>query len=488
MKSLRIYLVLSVIALLVAIAPARCASEVETRAIQLNNQGVMLLNEQKFLEAISKFQESLHMLPSYKLARNNLCVACNNYGLQLKDQPEQALEWFELSVYLDDTNPQSRANLEGIIRMLGYDPGDFLTYDSLGNRAFFARRKAGCIVHYTKALSIKNDETVKRKLEAALLEKWDSYAAGKPMSFEEARQNLAPKQSTTAPNHNAAAPTQQKIVSAPVSSTPVPVTNEPKNRPVKDKWALVVGISKFQNPSLNLKYPDKDARDFASFLVSSCHFAADHVKVLTNEQATRASILNHLGDKWLPRVVRPDDLVVLYFSSHGSPSTLDAVGVNYLLATDSDPENLYSSGLAMQDIGRVIKERLRSDRVIVILDACYSGNANPSAKGIHRQSNVNAEEIAQGTGQMVISSSDSNQASWESKRQPNSVFTRHLMSSLTANGDKTQLGTAFNLLKDRVEDEVQRDRGVVQIPVMKSLWKGRDVMLSAPPTDPRPGL
>ncbi|MBK9142386.1 MAG: caspase family protein [Candidatus Melainabacteria bacterium] len=261
-----------------------------------------------------------------------------------------------------------------------------------------------------------------------------------------------------------------------------------KNRPVKDKWALVVGISEFKKGSLNLKFPAKDARDFAGFLTSSCHFAPDHVRVLTNEQATRANILNDLGDKWLPRVVRPDDLVVLYFSTHGSPSDLDIGGVNYLIAHDTDPESLYSSGLPMQDLVRIIKGRIRSDRVVVVLDACYSGNVDPQSKGIYKQANINVEEVAQGTGQLVISSSAPDQVSWESKEQSNSVFTRHLMNALRSNGDMTRLGDAFKVLKDRVEEEVQRDRGKLQTPVLRSKWEGNELMLAVPPSEPRPGL
>ncbi|WP_421020868.1 caspase family protein, partial [Klebsiella pneumoniae] len=82
--------------------------------------------------------------------------------------------------------------------------------------------------------------------------------------------------------------------------------------PIKDKWALIVGISKFKNDQLNLRYPSKDAKDFYQFLTTTGNFAPDHVKLLTDKQATRGNILSLLGDKWLPRVANPDDLVVIY--------------------------------------------------------------------------------------------------------------------------------------------------------------------------------
>lgn len=277
--------------------------------------------------------------------------------------------------------------------------------------------------------------------------------------------------------------------SSPPNTKPAPKTTDlAKDRPVKDKWALVVGISKFQNAELNLKCAATDARDFGNFLIKDCNFAADHVRVITDEQATRSRILNELGDKWLPRVVRPDDLVVVYISTHGSPSDVDLGGVNYLITWDTDPESLYASGLPMQDLMRLIKGRLRSDRVMIVLDACYSGNVNPQGKGLHRGGNMNVDEIVQGTGQLVISSSEANQMSWESKTGSNSVFTKHLMSALRINGDKTKLGEAFRALREHVEDEVQRERGKVQIPVLRSQWEGSELMLSVPASDPRPGL
>lgn len=260
------------------------------------------------------------------------------------------------------------------------------------------------------------------------------------------------------------------------------------NRPVRDKWALIVGISNFQDSKLNLKYPAKDAKDFNDYLLKEGNFAPDHVKLLTNEQATRANILSELGDKWLPRVANPDDLVVIYISSHGSASDMDIGGVNYLLAYDSQVDSLYASGLPMQDLTRIIKGRVHSDRVVLVLDACHSGAADPGAKGLFRQGNVDVTEVAQGTGQLVISSSQPSQVSWESKHYQNSVFTRCLIESLKSKGNATTLGEAFSNMKDKVQQEVLTERGVLQTPVLKSRWKGNDLRLAAPAVTPRPGL
>lgn len=256
------------------------------------------------------------------------------------------------------------------------------------------------------------------------------------------------------------------------------------NKPIRDKWAVIVGISTFKDSNINLHFCAKDAQDFYDFLVKEKNFAPDHVQLLTDSSATRANILSLLGNKWLPRVAEPDDLVVIYFSSHGSPSSLDVGGVNYLVAYDTDVNDLYATGIAMQDLSRIIKERVHCERVMLLLDACHSGVAAPSSKGLIKSSNVNVDSIVQGTGQLVLSSSSPEQRSWESKRYQGSVFTRHLIEGLRRNGMMTKLGAAFAYLNEEVQREVLRDRGVLQNPIMKSKWEGDDLIIGVKPAAP----
>lgn len=260
------------------------------------------------------------------------------------------------------------------------------------------------------------------------------------------------------------------------------------NKPVADKWALVIGISKFQDPAISLKFASKDARDFAEFLVKEAHFAPDHVRLLTDAEATRENILAQTGDKWLPRVAEPDDLVIIYFSTHGSPQSMDVGGISYLLAYNTDKESLYATGIPIQDLARIIKDRVHSQRVIVILDACHSGAARADEKGIFRALNVNADAISQGTGQLVICSSEPSQVSWESASYPNGVFTRQLIDGLKLRGEYTTLGEAFTFVRDKVKTQVLRERGELQQPVLKSKWQGESLRLAVRPASPRPGL
>lgn len=289
---------------------------------------------------------------------------------------------------------------------------------------------------------------------------------------------------------------QFRVQNLSTSQNPYAHTTEPTqsraNRTVSDKWALVIGVSKFQDHALNLNYAAKDATDFYAYLVNQAHFAQNHVKLLVDEQATRENILNLLGDKWLPHVAMPDDLVLIYISTHGSPSSVDVEGLNYLVAYDTRKDSLFSTGIPIRNFANLIRERVHSNRVVIILDACHSGAAQAgnqaNNKGLHRQGNFNAEDIELGTGQLVICSSEPGQSSWESKQYRNGVFTRQLIEALRSHGERTTLGEAFQLMQDSVAEEVLRDRGELQRTVLRSAWAGNDLVLSVVPAKPRRGL
>lgn len=269
------------------------------------------------------------------------------------------------------------------------------------------------------------------------------------------------------------------------SALSVAAQDDAANRPVTDKWAVVVGISKFADSKLNLRYPAKDAQDFYNYLITKGNFAKDHVKLLLDEKATRDRIRDVLGDSWLPHAALPQDLVVIFISSHGSSSELDLGGVNYIVAHDTNPNKLFTTGIPMSQLASIIKERVHSDRVLVVLDTCHAGGARSESKGLVRQGNADAQALAQGTGQLVICSSDTNQVSWEGKNYPNSVFTKTLIESLEKqrNGSVTKV---FEQVKDKVVEQVVQERGVMQTPVLEaSKWSGNDLVLSCVPSQPR---
>ena len=253
---------------------------------------------------------------------------------------------------------------------------------------------------------------------------------------------------------------------------------------VTDKWALVVGISEFKDPRWNLMYPAKDAQDFANFLIKEGHFAPDHVKVLTNKSATRENILGAFGEDWLPANVKPGDIALVYVATHGTSSTQDSKHLNYLVAYDTDPKHPYSTGIQLQELVKSIKQRLNEDanRLILVLDTCHSGAAEPGAKGLAAPT-FDITDLVQGTGQLIIASAGANQTAHDSRRYKNGIFTKHFMDGLRTN---KKLSDAFNYTQNRVAEEAKTDFHNDQVPVIKDAeWSGADVVLTVPPSQPR---
>ncbi|MBI5173992.1 MAG: caspase family protein [Candidatus Melainabacteria bacterium] len=258
------------------------------------------------------------------------------------------------------------------------------------------------------------------------------------------------------------------------------------DKPIQDKWALIVGISNFKNSNIpRLNYAAKDAADFYQFLIKDAGFAPDHVRILLDEKASQRRVMSELGSKFLARVAKRDDLVVLFFSTHGSPAQMDLRGDNYLVAHDSDPDDLFASGIEMQRVLDATNKRVLTDRVLLILDACHSGALKPGAKGMKRAANFDAEALAQGSGQMVICSSSTDEQSFESRRYKNGVFTKHLIDSMRGGGKPKELAAAFSELKEKVSTEVLEDRQMRQTPVLNSQWDGGALVLAAAAVNPQ---
>lgn len=270
--------------------------------------------------------------------------------------------------------------------------------------------------------------------------------------------------------------------SAPEVATPDAGVSFSKgnDKPIREKWALAVGISNFKDSSINLKFAAKDATDFKNFLVNKEKFKPDHVRLLTDDQATRENIISNMGSKWLGKVVHPDDLVILYISSHGSRAVDDAKGVNFLVAHDTDKNSLLATGIPMQWLTKMVKDQVPSNRVVLILDVCHSGSAAQGGKALFRAPvAVDPTKITIGNGQMILCSSLAEQVSWESKNYENSVFTRRLIEALQVNNDKTTILEAYKQLKVLVENEVLKDRANLQTPILWNKdWLGNDPVIA----------
>jgi len=247
-----------------------------------------------------------------------------------------------------------------------------------------------------------------------------------------------------------------------------------KTREIPEIWACIIGISNYSNVR-KLNYADDDAKLFYSYLVDNLGVPKDHIWMLLNRKASLDNIKRILGDE-IRRKAGIEDQVMIYFAGHGAveddPSSLDGDGLSkYLLAWDTNPENLYSTGFPMEELGRIFS-RLSSERVVFMGDACYSG-ASGGRTVLARATRATLsgrflERLAKGKGRIILTASGPNELSVEDSNLGHGVFTYYLLKALGGASDYD--GDGFITVDEAFQylsKEVPQKTGQSQHPVKK---------------------
>lgn len=255
---------------------------------------------------------------------------------------------------------------------------------------------------------------------------------------------------------------------------------------VRQKFALVVGIGTFRDPKIpRLKYAAKDARDFAGVLTQHANFAPEHVTVLTDEQATRAGILNAMQTLFVQ--AQEDDLVVIYVSSHGSPLDRDKglSGIGHIVTYDTALDNIWVDAIEYQNFAEKAG-LVRARRKVVFLDTCYSGQASRAGAKLLSIEGVGVDDrtarmFLSGEGTFVITSSKSDERSWESETIQNSYFTYFLIDALKRSKEPATVKDVFGYLSAKVSQAVAKEKSAQQHPQMHPSTGPGDVRIGVIP-------
>jgi hypothetical protein len=276
---------------------------------------------------------------------------------------------------------------------------------------------------------------------------------------------------------------------------PSPVALRPATR-----WAVVVGIGRYEHPQIpRLRYAVPDAEAIARILTGPAGFKPEHVLLLTDTSERKPTYRNL---KWalgtfLARSAQKDDTVLIFFAGHGAPEVdqrgLERDGLaKYLIPSDADPEDLYATALPMDEL-QTIFGRLEAERVVVLLDTCYSGAAGGRTFASLRTragsvDDLFLERLARTKGRAIITASRPNEVSLEVGEYGHGLFTYFLLQGLGGAADLNRDGiVSLQELYEYVEQEVTRTSralGGNQHPVLKGELEG--VLPLVTVTAPRP--
>lgn len=259
---------------------------------------------------------------------------------------------------------------------------------------------------------------------------------------------------------------------------------------------LFIGIESFADPTWHpLKYPQKDVADISGFFSDNKALSLDYHMTLTRvEHTTRDYILNHALDRFAMKNSSEEDVVIVYFSGHGTLAKEQMIvfedGVKkdmplkrpYIVTSDTRAENVADSALALNKVMDWF-DRLISKRKVLILDMCHSGigksQLSPdekkhinSAKGIHFL------PMEDSWASIILSACPMGGTSYEDEALSNSVYTHFLLEGMNRgdlNGDGAiTISEAHNYAIDKTRAYTFEHKGYKQVPTAYSRILGRD--------------
>jgi sugar lactone lactonase YvrE len=216
-------------------------------------------------------------------------------------------------------------------------------------------------------------------------------------------------------------------------------------------YILAIGVSKYKDKDLQLRFASKDATDFVEImkLQKGLLFEDVIVKLLVDEQATKDNILDGLD--WLERQTTSKDVAILFLAGHGLN---DRANNFYFLPVDVEIEHLKRTGVAFSDIKNTVSAI--SGKSIVFVDACHSGNVFGGKRAVVDMTSIVNELTSAESGVVVFASSTGKQFSFEDPAWGNGAFTKALIEGLKGKADLLGKGKiTINMLQAYISERVK---------------------------------
>lgn len=196
-------------------------------------------------------------------------------------------------------------------------------------------------------------------------------------------------------------------------------------------FAVLVGVSDYKNPALNLKSAAKDATDIGTVLKGQEGklYQTVNPKLLTDGEANRENIIDAFD--WLEKSMTRDDVGVIFLAGHGATDEHNRytfVSANVTGQTKEEfNRKLKSQGVRFGDILDTIRGFKGS--TYLFIDTCHSGDVLGAA-GADVNKVVN-DLSSKGIGLTVFASSQGNEYSIEDDSLGNGLFTWAIKDGLT---------------------------------------------------------
>lgn len=194
-------------------------------------------------------------------------------------------------------------------------------------------------------------------------------------------------------------------------------------------YILSVGIDKYRDTSINLKYAAKDAADFSGRLSAKARTLYKpeniHLVNLVNQQAGKQNILATIDS--LSKKIKHEDRFIFFDASHG----LLLQGQYYIVTSSFDGKILNTTSLISSNEIVEISKKIKSLSQLYVFDTCHAGGVDTIVSGLY---DARMSVLAKKMGLHIFASAGSVQTALDGY-QGNGLYTHTLLQGI-ANGSE----------------------------------------------------
>ncbi|MGB3513022.1 MAG: caspase family protein [Microcoleaceae cyanobacterium] len=244
------------------------------------------------------------------------------------------------------------------------------------------------------------------------------------------------------------------------------------------KIALLIGVSEYLPEFPALPSAVKDVEAMKEVLGNSEMGGFDDIKVLKN--SNRQEIEEAIYELFANR--NKDDVLLFYFSGHGVKSREG----NLFLATPQtrkDQRGIVTPTAVGASFLQTEMNNSFSQRLVVILDCCYSGafTKGMTAKG---DENIDIQAELGGKGRAILMSSSSTQSSFQSEGSELSIYTKYIVEGIKTGAADTDNNGKISAdeLHQYVSEKVHKESPAMT-PQFAPVKEGYRIYLASSPQD-----
>ncbi|PKN70266.1 MAG: hypothetical protein CVU54_06585 [Deltaproteobacteria bacterium HGW-Deltaproteobacteria-12] len=189
-------------------------------------------------------------------------------------------------------------------------------------------------------------------------------------------------------------------------------------------YILSVGIDRYRDASINLKYAAKDAADFAGRMSAAARSLYKpeniHLVSLVNEQAGKQNILSTIDS--LSKKIKHADRFIFFDASHG----LLLQGQYYIVTSSFDGKLFSMASLISSNEIVEISKKIKSLSQLFIFDTCHAGGVDNIVSGLY---DARMSVLAKKMGLHIFASAGSVQTALDGF-QGNGLYTHTLLQGI----------------------------------------------------------